>query len=644
MIQSAISRILYSAFISLLMFTITVSVIFAADHSKYADILDENPNPLPHYATQKDKKYVRQLHEKRRMQVLESMRLYMTPPIGDVWAPGEYDAVYGALVAWEPGSFLSLLTEFIVGITNDPDMNSLAFVIVRDASQKASARNTLESYGADIDRVKFLYYDLDSVWIRDYGPRYISEFSMSSIIDHTYNRYRPKDNNLPAFISTDPLPFAQNEQVYLMDLLHGGGNFHAFSNGDAFMSTLIYDENPFKSHTEIKNIIDSHHNVTVTAYNRLPSNVDATGHIDMWFLPIADDKVIIGEFSPSVESKGYTQTEAAAEDMASRGYTVYRVPNRNSGVGGVGGTHYTYTNSAIINKRVFIPEFGGSYAADDATALQTFQEAMPDHEIIQVDCSSIISSAGAIHCVMKHVYALPTPFVEGIRPIAGEVLNAGDDYQIKWIANDDDFSIASVSIFCSIDGGITFPYTIAASEQHDGYFTWNVPYDISKQCRIMIVADDGEGNNTHHITQGNFSIVEPMGNCGLAYTAVKPCRIIDTRVSQGGTGPVIGGTQRDFSVSGVCDIPSGPAKALMINVVATNSTGMGNLRAFAFPKSVPFAAFLNYGSIPGLNAISNAGIIPVCDSDMYSCPQDLSIWVSRTTDIVVDVMGYFAPP
>lgn len=146
------------------------------------------------------------------------------------------------------------------------------------------------------------------------------------------------------------------------------------------------------------------------------------------------------------------------------------------------------------------------------------------------------------------------------------------------------------------------------------------------------------GDPTLRITTGG----EP--SVGLVFNSLTPCRIIDTRDSHGGMGPIIGGSQRDFSVVGVCDIPSGAAKALMINIAATNATGMGNLRACAYPKPVPFAAFLNYGIAPGLNSISNAGIIPICDTDTHSCPLDLRIWVSETTDVVVDVMGYFAAP
>ena len=503
-------------------FSLAAAVLFAgssagipaADKVDYSAIVDENSNPVPHGPTAEDILYIRQLNDQKVSRGFEKPLPWLQPLEAQAfgkWTPGEYEPVLGPLVAWEPGSYLSLLTEFVAGVTADPDMNSFAFVIVRDAVQEASATAMLSGYGADMDRVKFVYYDLNTVWIRDYGPRYITQSGTPWIIDHTYNRVRPEDNLFPSWLSTNAVPFPQNETVNLMDLIHGGGNFHAFSNGKSFMSTLIYEENSSKTQTEIQGSINSSFNTDVTVYQRLPSGVDATGHIDMWFLPVADNKVIIGRFNSSVGTNGYTQTEAAAADMAAKGYTVYRVPSYNSGTGGTGGTHYTYTNAAIINKRVFVPYYGGTHAADDATAVSVFQTAMPGHTIVPVNCASIISAAGAIHCVMKHVYTAPTPFVEGLRPKAGDMVRAGESTPIKWVANDDDFDIAGVNIFLSTDGGLSYPYTIATGEPHDGYYTWTVPCMVSSRCRIMVEVDDGEGNTAQHVTGGDFSIGEPLG-------------------------------------------------------------------------------------------------------------------------------------
>jgi M6 family metalloprotease-like protein len=176
--------------------------------------------------------------------------------------------------------------------------------------------------------------------------------------------------------------------------------------------------------------------------------------------------------------------------------------------------------------------------------------------------------------------------------------------------------------------GDTFgPDTFPNSDRYNGTSTGITVENISASGTVMTA---------------DISI--PGADGGLVYNSVSPCRIIDTRISQGGAGPIPGGTQRNFDVAGLCGVSFGPAKAVMINIAATNSTGSGNLRAFAYPEGLPFAAVLNYGSVSGLNAISNAAIIPICNNDIQICSRDLSIWVKTTTDVVVDVMGYFAAP
>jgi len=128
-------------------------------------------------------------------------------------------------------------------------------------------------------------------------------------------------------------------------------------------------------------------------------------------------------------------------------------------------------------------------------------------------------------------------------------------------------------------------------------------------------------------------VVPVSGN--LKYYTVSPCRILDTRSGS----PVSAGSTINFQVADLCGVPYPAAKSVMVNIAATNSAGPGHLRAFAWGTSTPFAAVLNYGTVSGLNAISNAAIIPICES---SCTWDMSIYSSNTTDIVVDVMGYFS--
>jgi agmatine/peptidylarginine deiminase len=55
-----------------------------------------------------------------------------------------------------------------------------------------------------------------------------------------------------------------------------------------------------------------------------------------------------------------------------------------------------------VNQVALICRFDG-YDAENAKALATYRKALPDSEIIAIDCSDIINLAGAMHCIVMHV-------------------------------------------------------------------------------------------------------------------------------------------------------------------------------------------------------------------------------------------------
>ena len=139
----------------------------------------------------------------------------------------------------------------------------------------------------------------------------------------------------------------------------------------------------------------------------------------------------------------------------------------------------------------------------------------------------------------------------------------------------------------------------------------------------------------------------------LVYTSVAPCRIVDTRVAGGSLAPA---APRDFRVTGLdlssqggsatgCGVPFGRADAAIINFVAVNPVGVGNLRAWAYRTPVPpapTASVLNYTT--GFN-IANGIAVPICDplEAGQTCPNDLRVRADTSgTHLVADVVGYFA--
>jgi hypothetical protein len=162
-----------------------------------------------------------------------------------------------------------------------------------------------------------------------------------------------------------------------------------------------------------------------------------------------------------------------------------------------------------------------------------------------------------------------------------------------------------------------------------------------------------EARETRDASRG--LLVPGDSSAQLVYTKVAPCRIVDTRLGGGALQP---GIIRNFKVAGSglgsqggatggCNVPVGPATAAVINFVAVNPTGAGNLRAWAYstpPQGPPGSSIINYTTVPGATLnLANGIVVPLCDAAQTSCPSlDLRVQADvSATHLVADVVGYF---
>jgi hypothetical protein len=137
----------------------------------------------------------------------------------------------------------------------------------------------------------------------------------------------------------------------------------------------------------------------------------------------------------------------------------------------------------------------------------------------------------------------------------------------------------------------------------------------------------------------------------VVYTPVTPCRIVDTRSGAGGT--LLANDTRNWLAANPggnfvaqggsatnCGIPVKPAAVLVNLTVANTQIGPAFLTAWPFNQAKPLAASLNWVSAGA--QIANAIILPLCTGG--GCTSDWSLFASSGTDLIVDVMGYFAAP
>lgn len=116
-----------------------------------------------------------------------------------------------------------------------------------------------------------------------------------------------------------------------------------------------------------------------------------------------------------------------------------------------------------------------------------------------------------------------------------------------------------------------------------------------------------------------------------------PCRLFDSRVSQGGPGPIAGGTALHLTARGACNVPE-EATAIAFTVAAISPSATGNLLVWEENLTKPNAATLNYGT----TNTSTGGLTRLC-YPAIECTNDLQIQPSQTTEIILDITGAYVP-
>lgn len=125
----------------------------------------------------------------------------------------------------------------------------------------------------------------------------------------------------------------------------------------------------------------------------------------------------------------------------------------------------------------------------------------------------------------------------------------------------------------------------------------------------------------------------------LQFYPLPPCRVVDTRGPSGTYGgpSIEGGTSRSFPISAAPCGAALSAAAYSVNVTAVPHGPLGFVTAWPSGQPRPLASTLN--SIDG-TILANAAIVPAGAG--FGGP--VSLYASDTTDVVVDIDGYFAPP
>lgn len=398
------------------------------------------------------------------------------PPPGEIRNIAEFDKMEGVLVRYPFG----ISYDVIAAMSEE----TVVTTIVEDQSEQDYVTTQYQSHSVNMDNVNFLIAPSDSYWTRDYGPWYVAYGDDEiGIIDFIYNRpNRPLDNAVPPAVA-DFLGI----EWFGMDLIGAGGNYMTDGLGNSSSSELVWEENPTLSQTEIDEMVDDY--LGVNNYMVIPDpNNTYIDHIDCWGKFLDVNKVLIREVPESHAQ--YDEIEATAAYYAAQttawgdNYEVFRVWTPGN---------EPYTNSLILNDRVFVPVTGSQW---DDEALAAYQEAMPGYDIVGLTGSW--ASTDALHCRTKGIADRNTLFIKH-QPLLAEQPEL-DEYLIEveiTAYSNQSIDNNSVKLFYRVNGG---GYEeIGMSYEGGKLFSVNIPGQLNgSQIDYYIEASDIAGNTGNH--------------------------------------------------------------------------------------------------------------------------------------------------
>ena len=389
---------------------------------------------LPRAETPAERRFREQwLRSPNRGQILAD-----PPPVAPIRNCAEWDPTVGVLVRYPLGLPYTVLRDF--------DDVTTIYVIVSSASL-ATAQFNFVNNGVDTTHVEWLVRPSNSIWTRDYGPWFVFDGNGDvAIVDHVYNRpARPQDDLIPVEFGN-----AYGYPVVRHDMWHTGGNYMTDGAHISMSTDLVYDEALSAngmSPAEVDELMNDYYGVA--AYHVI-DDISPSGihHIDTWGKMLGEETILIKETVASHST--YTALEQRATLIASlpsstgRNFEVVRVFCHLIS----GGNPASYTNSLILNERVYVPLF--NHATNDAAALDAYRDAMPGYEVLGYTYGSNWLTDDALHCRAKGVMDPGMLRVAHV-PVVGD---QATDVEIVAFADDrSESGITAVELHWRIDAG-----------------------------------------------------------------------------------------------------------------------------------------------------------------------------------------------
>lgn len=285
-------------------------------------------------------------------------------------------------------------------------------VLVNDKKQLVQAVRVLLKRKTEFPHVKFYHLDLDTIWLRDFGPRIAQLETGSVAFDFLYEGTRPRDEKMPKSWSD-----LTGQRYHAVPWTMQGGNLLFNGTGLALTTNRIFDDNHIRFQNPLPGtdpeverremvIREFRQECNLSQIVVLePLRNEATRHVDMFAAFVAEDHVLVSQLQRSEDPVNAALLDRNAEKLKKiklsdgRPMKVTRIPTPAR----EGKYWSTFTNVIFANDLILLPALSSDENRYVERAVAVYKSAMPNHKVVVVDTSTLKKLEGSVHCMSINV-------------------------------------------------------------------------------------------------------------------------------------------------------------------------------------------------------------------------------------------------
>ena len=297
----------------------------------------------------------------------------------------------------------------------DASQNHAQILILYNNDQQL--KKTVELFTNDrpenLSHVLFYKLDLDTIWLRDFGPRISQDINGSRALDFYYYGVRPFDDSFP-----ERWALKTGSTMTKIPWTIQGGNLICNGQGTGITTTKIFEDNkvtlPGRSIAEGQHFLVNDMKKFCNLRELIvlkPLRNETTKHVDMFATFLSYNHILVARVDPSQDNLNAKILDENSRKLANvyvngKPLQVSRIdiPHRE------GKAWSTYTNAIITDRLILVPTMTSDPVHLKQNAVKTYRELLPNHHVATIDISSMKKLQGSLHCMTLNLPAIaPLP-------------------------------------------------------------------------------------------------------------------------------------------------------------------------------------------------------------------------------------------